>query len=86
MNLIPIKANMTELELPGMRVLFSYKTPVAVLIFEANPDTSSSWHQYRTEKKWSNTTTRHINTWNPKGGAYGLKPQEYFDNLIAGVK
>lgn len=86
MNLNPIKANMTELELPGLKILFSYKTPVACLIFETNPDTSTSWHQYKTDKNWSRTTTRHINQWNPKGGAYGLKPQEYFDSLISEVK
>lgn len=81
MNLTPIKANMTELELNGMKVLFSYKTPVAVLVKEGE-----NWHQYRTEKKWSNTTTRHINTWNPLGGAYGIKPQQYFDSLLSEVK
>lgn len=82
MNLNPIKANMTELELTnGTKVLFSYKTPVACLFND-----NGVWHQYRTDKRWSNTTTRHINAWNPLGGAYGLQTQEYFDNLIAEVK
>lgn len=85
MNLTPIKANMTELELDGVKVLFSYRTPVAALVREEKAE-GVSWHQYRTEKNWSRTTTRHINAWNPLGGAYGLKPQEYFDNLIAGVR
>jgi hypothetical protein len=85
MKLSPIRANMTELELNGMRILFSYKTPVAALVRYSSP-TGDGWHQYRTEKRWSNTTTRHINQWNPMGGAYGIKPQEWFDNLIAGVK
>lgn len=85
MNLTPIKANMTELELDGLKVLFSYRTPVAALVREETAE-GTNWHQYRTEKKWSNTTTRHINTWNPLGGAYGLRPQEFFDSLIAGVK
>jgi hypothetical protein len=85
MTLTPIKANMTELELDGMRVLFSYRTPVAALVREETAE-GASWHQYRTEKRWSNTTTGHINTWNPLGGAYGLKPQEFFDSLGAGVK
>ncbi len=85
MQLTPIKANMNEVEIDGMRILFSYKTPVAALVRE-EVDGLVTWHQYRTDKKWSNTTTRHINQWNPMGGAYGLKPQEYFDNLLSEVK
>ena len=85
MNLSPIRANMTELEVSVMRVLFSYKTPVAVIILEETPE-GSKWHQYKTAKNWSRTTSRHISQWNPMGGAYGLKEQEWFDNLIAGVK
>ena len=81
MNLTPIAANMTELELDGMKILFSYKTPVAVLIKDGDV-----WHQYKTDCRWSRTTTRHINKWNPLGGAYGLQPQSYFDSLIAGVR
>jgi len=85
MNLNPIKANMTELEIDGARILFSYRTPVAALVREETTE-GISWHQYRTEKNWSRTTSRHINAWNPLGGAYGLKSQEYFDGLIAEVK
>ena len=83
MQLNPIKANMTELAVDGMQVLFSYKTPVAVLVLEPE---NGGWHQYKTDKFWSQTTSRHINQWNPRGGAFGLKPQAWFDNLIAGVK
>ena len=86
MTLNPTKANMTELEIDGARILFSYKTPVAAIVYESSKETGGTWHQYKTEKRWSNTTTRHINKWNPMGGAYGLKPQEYFDNLITGVE
>jgi len=82
MNLNPIKQNMTEVEILGLKILFSYRTPVACLVRESLADGSQIWHQYKTEKKWSNTTTRHINAWNPLGGAYGLKPQEYFDSLL----
>ncbi len=85
MNLNPIKANMNEVEIDGMRVLFSYKTPVAALVRYSSP-TGNGWHQYRTEKKWSRTTSRHITQWNPMGGAYGIKPQEWFDNLLSEVK
>ena len=78
MNLKPIKTNMTELEFENMSILFSYKTPVAALIKE-----NEIWHQYKTDKFWSKTTSRHINQWNPMGGAFGLKPQEFFDKLIS---
>lgn len=77
MNLTPIASNMTELTLKdGTQILFSYKTPVAVLVHE-----DTGWHQYKTDRSWSRITSRHISKWNPLGGAYGLKPQEYFDNL-----
>ena len=83
MNLTPLAANMTQLTLGDKTILFSYKTPVAVLY----PITGNF---YRTEKKWSNTTTRHINKWAPTLGYsskdYQTKPQEYFDNLLSEVK
>ena len=82
MNLNPIKANMTELSMENVTILFSYNTPVAVMI-----DEGLGFVFYRTAKRWSNTTSRHINQWL---GTYGKvaseKPQEYFDNLIAVVK
>ena len=81
MDLTPIKQNMTEVEVLDMKILFSYRTPVATLVKE-----SDGWHQYKTDKKWSVTTSRHINQWNPLGGAYGLKPQEYFDSLLDRVQ
>jgi hypothetical protein len=88
-NLKPIKANMTELVLnngkEGIRVLFSYSTPVAAVIF-----INGLAQAIKTEKKWSNTTTRHINEWAKDFPAYlnnwDTKPQEFFDNLIAEVK
>lgn len=73
MKLKSLQANMTELTLnDGTQVLFSYETPVA------------SWKDgqfYKTDKKWSNTTTRHINKWTD---CAILKPQSYFDDLIKG--
>ena len=82
MNLTPIRANMTELNTYGMTVLFSYKTPVAVMV-----DEGLGFVFYRTAKYWSRTTTRHINHWL---GIYGKvaseKPQEYFDNLLSEVQ
>jgi hypothetical protein len=79
MNLTPFKANMNEVTLnDNVTVLFSYKTPVAIMI-----DEGLGYVFYRTSKRWSNTTTRHINQWL---GVYGKvaseRPQAYFDNLI----
>lgn len=74
MNLKPLRTNMTELELSnGNLIMFSYQTPVATFI--ANED---KW--YRTEKKWSQTTERHINKWASR--YHEVKPQEYFDALV----
>ena len=74
MKLKPISANMTELALTdGTLVLFSYETPVA------------SWKDGLfsvTDKKWSKTTTRHINKW---AHCAILQPQDYFDNLVKGI-
>jgi hypothetical protein len=79
MNLTPIRANMTELTTNGgVHILFSYKTPVAVMI-----DEGLGHVFYRTSKHWSSTTTRHINQWlGTYGKVAGEKPQEYFDGLV----
>jgi hypothetical protein len=86
MNLTPIKANMTEVTMSGgLTVLFSYKTPVAVVWTNG----MGSRMLIKTEKKWSATTTRHINQWAKSwtlSEPIKTKPQEYFDNLISEVK
>ena len=75
MQLRPIASNMTQLDLSaGTSVLFSYQTPVACL-------TDNGY--YRTSKKWSVTTSRHINKW-LDGVLAKDQPQSYFDNLVAG--
>jgi hypothetical protein len=82
MNLKPIASNMTELSLAdGTQILFSYQTPVAML---------QDNKFYKTDKKWSVTTSKHIgkwaNTfWNVPFSQWENKPQEYFDNLVKGV-
>jgi hypothetical protein len=74
MNLKPLASNKTELTLAdGTQVLFSYQTPVACW---------RNGEYFKTSKKWSNTTTRHVNSWVHLATE---KPQEYFDNLIKGV-
>ena len=73
MQLRPIASNMTQLDLAdGTSVLFSYSTPVACL-------TDNGY--YRTAKKWSVTTSRHINKW-LDGVLAKEQPQEFFNELV----
>lgn len=84
MKLKPLASNMTELELEDYgktKVLFSYQTPVAAL------NLSPTWYEkygcamIRTNKKWSVTTSKHINKW--LDGAKAVEvPQETLDNLV----
>ena len=73
MQLKPIASNMTQLDLNGYQILFSYPTPVACL---------SDNGYYRTSTKWSTTTTRHINKW-LDGVLAKEQPQQFFDELVA---
>ncbi len=79
MKLNPVAANQTEVELPdGTTVFFSYKTAVAAHI----PGNG----YYKTEKKWSVTTSKHIGKFIARNGGSGaviVKPQEFFDALGA---
>ena len=74
MKLNHLASNKNEITLAdGTQVLFSYATPVA------------AWRDgafYKTDKFWSKTTSRHINSW---AHCAIEKPQEYFDNLVKGV-
>ena len=71
MQLRTIGSNMSQLDLNGYQILFSYKTPVACL---------SDNGYYRTSKKWSTTTSRHINKW-LDGVLAKEQPQQFFDEL-----
>ena len=76
LQLKPIASNMTLLETPKHIVLFSYATPVASF-------DKATYSFNRTAKKWSMTTTRHINKW--LDGAKAIdQPQTYFDTLLGG--
>lgn len=75
MKLTPIKANMTEVQIGKVRVLFSYQTPVATHCQETDSFK-------RTSKKWSSTTTRHINHWLDGTRAEEID-QDFFDNLVS---
>lgn len=72
MELLPLGSNQTEVTIGDTRVFFSYKTPVAARVDS---------FVYRTSKKWSVTTSKHINKW-LEGYPAEEKPQEFFDNLL----
>ena len=73
MKLIPIGPNSAELHLNnGTVVLFSYQTPVAALI---------KGQYFRTTKKWSVTTSKHINKW-IDGAKYLEMEQSKLDGLV----
>lgn len=74
MKLTPIKANMTEVQIGNKRVLFSYQTPVAYY---------EDRKYYATTKKWSNTTSKHINMWLSNNNLFITKiDQSELDNLV----
>lgn len=73
MKIKPVGSNMTELQLDDVHVLFSYETPVAACIFGKG--------FVRTEKWYSQTTTRHINKWLDGVDAPEV-PQAFIDALI----
>ena len=79
MTLKPIASNMTELDLNGTTILFSYSTPVAAYIGSPAPGNLSPsllamlrearTNFIRTEDKFSRTTSSHINKWLKRHGA-----------------
>lgn len=79
MKIKQLKSNMTELTIAdGTQVLFSYETPVASYQYASGLK--------KTDKKWSQTTTKHVNQWiqdmgyNPKD--IPSVDQDYFTNLV----
>lgn len=75
MKIKVISVNQAEIVLTsGAQVFVSYETPVAAVIDGIS---------YKTDRKYSNTTTKHINSWLGNGGINALvKPQEFFDSLL----
>ncbi len=57
MKLNPIAKNQTELELDRITSLFSYETPICVWI--------SGKGLFKTSATFSQTTSRHVNGYNP---------------------
>lgn len=72
LELKPMGNNKTLLICNGMKVLFSYKTPVACEI---------GLTYYKTKHKFSKTTTKHINQW-LDGVKAEEKDQEFFHALV----
>ena len=75
MKINKVGSNMTELvHTSGVIVLFSYSTPVAALL--------PSGQYVKTDRKYSVTTTKHINKWlQGVFAAVETKPQSYIDEL-----
>ena len=74
LKLKPIGSNMTEVCTDKAVVLFSYRTPVACMMQDGGGF-------YRTSKKWSVTTSRHINKW-LEGAKAEERDQTFFDSLV----
>jgi hypothetical protein len=71
-------SNQTIVQDLGCQVLYSYETPVALI---------RSSQAYKTDRKWSVTTSKHINQWLRKEGfdpkskdEVTLIPQDTLDN------
>lgn len=73
MKLRPLGSNMNEVEVNGKSILFSYQTPVA------GYDDQGA---FRTEEKFSVTTSKHINIYLGKGVGR-VVPQSYIEGLVA---
>lgn len=83
MNIKPLGSNQTELRLTdGTTVLFSYETPVACATFQGD---DMNFAYYKTDMKWSKTTSKHINKWLAGVDEVIVKPQSFFDELVKGV-
>lgn len=76
MKLKVVGSNMTEVEAGNALVLFSYSTPVAARYM--NPAGETEY--IKTSKKWSATTSRHINKW-LDGVAAREVSQDFMDAL-----
>lgn len=69
-----IATNKAELQIGDITILFSYNTPVAALV------PGIGW--IKTDKKYSKTTTKHINSWLGDKLYVNVVPQAYIDSLL----
>ena len=74
MKVKSIGSNQTEVSANGCRVLYSYETPVAL--------EAPSGKYYKTDQKWSVTTSKHINRF--VGGSPILVSQDLLDDWQRG--
>ena len=78
MRVIPNGSNQTIIEGKGCRVLYSYETPVAL--------EAPNGKYYRTDQKWSVTTSKHINKFiGCYAGDVTLCPQSVLDTWESGA-
>lgn len=82
MKLQPIGSNQTVLRFEDKAVLFSYETPVACIMYNDELSWSAPHKAYKTEKQWSRTTSKHINSWLKYYDDVEVKPQSFFDELL----
>jgi hypothetical protein len=73
MKLNPIGSNMTEVEVNGKSIMFSYQTPVA------GYDDQGA---FRTSTKYSVTTSKHINKYLGGSDVGRVVDQSFIDNLV----
>lgn len=73
MRVRAIGTNMTEVYVGSNRFLVSYHTPVAAYI--------EGEGYYRTARRWSATTSKHINKW-LSGVSASEVPQNVLDNWM----
>lgn len=74
-----ISHHSTEITLSDGKLLYSYNTPVAMFNNLENK-------YYKTNKKWSKTTSKHINSWIPKNAVVEEKDQDYFNKFVQEIK
>ena len=80
MNLTQLRPNVTELKIDGgLTILYSYGVPVACKWTNGITDSYS-----KTEKRWSATTSRHINEWINTAPCL-IRSQYYFNTLAEGL-
>jgi len=68
-----VGSNMTELEMNGIKVLYSYETPVAGF---------DSAGAFRTDTKYSVTTSRHINKYLGGKDVGRIVPQQFIVDTV----
>ena len=73
MQIKPNGSNQTLASANGCTVLYSYETPV---VLEHNGN------YFKTDKKWSVTTSKHINRF-LSGCSFELVPQDHLDNWMS---